>query len=190
VRDQRATAVFWTMSPMWIGRRSFTRSHVARPRSVFFHWKKPMKPAIDPGTQMNQQFLRKSENVTIAWVNFGRSEDSPGWSATASLKASAKIGTMKMTTATMISIATAKTKAGYMMAERIWRFRASSFSSWKAIRSSASSSRPELSPERTIARKRPSKIWGRLPIASASELPASTSWRMPAMASQSRSSSV
>jgi len=40
-------------------------------------------------------------------------------------------------------------------------------------------SRPEVSPDCTIARKSLSKICGRLPMASASELPASTSWRTP-----------
>ena len=37
VRDQRARATFWTMSPMWAGNFSFTRSQLRRPLSVFFH---------------------------------------------------------------------------------------------------------------------------------------------------------
>ena len=143
-----------------------------------------------PGTQMNQKSLTKFEIPIVIWVIVGRSADSPGWSATASLKALAKTGTMKMTTASMIRMAAVKMKAGYIIAERICRFRASIFSSWNATRSSASSRRPELSPERTMARKSVSKIWGRRSIASASELPASTSFRTPAIASLSRSSSV
>ena len=97
---------------------------------------------------------------------------------------------MKATIASRMTNARTKTKAGYIIAERIWRFRASSFSRWKAIRSSASSRRPEPSPERTIERKSVLKTLGRRSIASASELPASTSWRTLLMASASRSSSV
>ena len=65
-----------------------------------------------PGTQMNQYPLRKSEKLIMSCVRVGRDADSPGWSATASLNASAKTGTMKITTASMISSAAAKTKAG------------------------------------------------------------------------------
>ncbi len=120
----------------------------------------------------------------------GSSAVSPGWSAASSSKTPMKTGTMKATTASMITTATANTKAGYIRAERIWRLSASIFSRWKAMRSSASSSRPEVSPERTIERNSWSKISGCRSIESASELPASTSWRILRIASDRRSSSV
>ena len=119
----------------------------------------------------------------MIWVRSGSSALSPGFSAAISSKMPTKTGTMKATTAIMIRTATTSTKAGYIIAERTWRRRASSFSSWKATRSSASSRRPEPSPERTIARKSVSKTCGWRSIASASELPASTSWRTPVIAS-------
>ena len=57
-----------------------------------------------------------------------------------------KTGTMKATTTVITTIASAKTTAGYIIADFTWRLSASSFSSWNATRSSASSSRPEPSP--------------------------------------------
>ena len=38
VREKRASATFWTMSPIFIGNFSFSRSHCIRPRSVLFHF--------------------------------------------------------------------------------------------------------------------------------------------------------
>ena len=37
VRDQRARATFWKMSPILNGMRSRKRCHMLRPRVVFFH---------------------------------------------------------------------------------------------------------------------------------------------------------
>jgi hypothetical protein len=54
VRDQRARETFLTMSPMWKGMRSLIRSRYTRPRSVFFHWMKPIVPATLAGIQTNQ----------------------------------------------------------------------------------------------------------------------------------------
>ena len=64
----------------------------------------------------------------------------------------AKTGITKATIATITTTAKLKTSAGYISADLTWRRRASAFSTWKAIRSSASSRRPDCSPERTIAR--------------------------------------
>ncbi len=50
---------------------------------------------------MNHCPLRKFESPTMNWVRLGRSADSPGWSATACLKALANTGTMKITTASI-----------------------------------------------------------------------------------------
>ena len=36
VREKRASATFWTMSPIFIGNFSLRRSHCMRPRSEFF----------------------------------------------------------------------------------------------------------------------------------------------------------
>ena len=49
-------------------------------------------------------------------------------------------------------IAAVKTSAGYISADFTSRRSASDFSMWVATRSSASSRRPDCSPERTIAR--------------------------------------
>ena len=40
VREKRASATFCTMSPIFIGNFSFSRSHCMRPRSEFFHLRK------------------------------------------------------------------------------------------------------------------------------------------------------
>ena len=84
---------------------------------------------------------------------------------------------MKVTIASSTTTAKPKTSAGYISADLTWRRRASVFSTWKATRSSASSSRPDCSPERTMARKRRSKTFGWRSIACSSVLPASTSAR-------------
>ena len=81
-----------------------------------------------------------------------------------------KTGITKATIATRTTAAKPKTSAGYISADLTWRRRASAFSTWKAIRSSASSRRPDCSPERTIARKRRSKTFGWRSIACSSEL--------------------
>ena len=83
-----------------------------------------------------------------------------------------------------------KTSAGYIIADLTWRLSASAFSTWKAIRSIASSRRPDCSPERTIARNRRSKTLGWRSIPCSRELPASTSPRRPAVASRICSSRV
>ena len=95
---------------------------------------------------------------------------------------SAKIGITKATIATRTTAAKPKTSAGYISADLTWRRRASAFSTWKAIRSIASSRRPDSSPERTIARKRRSNTLGWRSIACSRVLPASTSARTPATA--------
>ena len=41
VRDQRASATFWKMSPILNGMRSRKRCHRPRPLGVFFHFVKP-----------------------------------------------------------------------------------------------------------------------------------------------------
>ena len=40
VREKRASATFWTMSPIFNGTFSLKRSHCIRPRSVLFHLRK------------------------------------------------------------------------------------------------------------------------------------------------------
>src|SRR3954470_2124519 len=49
VRDQRARAIFWTMSPIFIGVRSRIRSHWARPLAVAFQRRNMKSP---PPTMM------------------------------------------------------------------------------------------------------------------------------------------
>ena len=152
IRDQRAIATFCTTSPIFIGILSFIESHWKRPCSVFFHWAKATPSPMITGMMMNQAPVIASEALTVIWVGSGSAELSPGVSSAISMKIPAKIGTMKATTTIITTSAKPKTSAGYIIAERIWRFRASSFSSWKATISSACSSWPEPSPARTIER--------------------------------------
>ena len=49
-RDQRARAIFWTVSPIFIGTRSLNASHWGLPQSDFFHLTKPNTSA--PATMM------------------------------------------------------------------------------------------------------------------------------------------
>ncbi len=79
---------------------------------------------------MYQAPVIASETVTVICDMKGSLALSPGVSAAISLKMPTKTGTMKATIAIIATIAKAKTNAGYMTAERIWRRRASSFSSW------------------------------------------------------------
>ena len=60
-------------------------------------------------------------------------------------------GTMKAIMPTRTIIAKLNTTIGYAIADLTWRRSESSFSSWSEMRSSASSSTPPVSPERTIA---------------------------------------
>ena len=119
VRDQRARDTFLTMSPMWKGMRSLIRSHWTRPRSVLFHWMKPKIPPTVSGTQMNQAPVIAFEIAIVNWVIIGSSADSFGFSEASSSKIPAKIGTMKATTAIVTTIASPRTKLGYIIAERI-----------------------------------------------------------------------
>ena len=130
------------------------------------------------------------ETSTQTWVGPGSPEASLGCSAASSLKILTKTGMTKTTIATSTTSAKPKMSAGYISADLTWRRSVSAFSTWKAIRSSASSRRPDCSPERTIARKRRSKTFGWRSIACARELPASTSSLTPATASRIISSWV
>ncbi len=106
------------------------------------------------------------------------------------MKTPTKTGITSTTIATSTTTAKPKTSAGYISADLTWRRSASVFSTWNAIRSRESSSRPDSSPERTIARKSLSKTFGWRSIACSSVLPASTSARSPAVASRIASSWV
>ena len=55
VRDQRASATFWTMSPIFIGTRRRKRSHCGRPHSERFHLRKPDDvPTVTADQQVHQ----------------------------------------------------------------------------------------------------------------------------------------
>ena len=96
--------------------------------------------------------VMKSEIPTVIWVINGSSARRAGFSAAISSKMPTKTGTMNETTTTITTAARTKTTAGYIIADLTWRRRASSFSSWNATRSSASSRRPAPSPAPTIER--------------------------------------
>src|SRR3954451_20793850 len=63
VRDQRASAIFWTMSPIFIGMRRRNASHWPRPRWLLFHVREsqaapavvPLRFAEDPDRAGRQQ---------------------------------------------------------------------------------------------------------------------------------------
>ena len=78
-----------------------------------------MSPRI--GSRMYHFCVMKSEMPTVIWVIQGSSEDSPGFSAAISSKIPTKTGTMNATTAAMTRMASPKTTAGYIIAERTWR---------------------------------------------------------------------
>ena len=151
VRDQRASATFWTTSPIFIGIRSLNRSQATRPFSVFFQRTNTYASAAITGIRMYHEPVTASETPTVILVIAGSSELSP-FSCEISSKMPTKTGTTKATIATITTIATEKTIAGYIIADFTWRLSASSFSSWAATRSSACSSRPDPSPASTIER--------------------------------------
>ncbi len=54
VREKRASATFWTTSPIFIGIRSLNLSQFWRPLSVRFSLRSPNPAAIRSGKMMNQ----------------------------------------------------------------------------------------------------------------------------------------
>src|SRR3954449_11335520 len=54
VRDQRASATFWTMSPIFIGTRSRNASHWPRPRYVLFHLRNSQTEPTDSAIHAHQ----------------------------------------------------------------------------------------------------------------------------------------
>ena len=48
VRDQRARATLWKISPILNGTRSRKRCQIERPLGVFFHFEKAKAPTIVP----------------------------------------------------------------------------------------------------------------------------------------------
>src|SRR5204863_9337588 len=112
VRDQRAIATFWTMSPMWAGSRTLTRSHEARPRSVFLNWKKATKTAAMAGKRMNQAPVIALEMLTVNGVIAGSFGLTSRSLEAMSLNTPTNTGTMKATTAISTMAEKQKTKAG------------------------------------------------------------------------------
>src|SRR5256885_506319 len=84
---------------------------------------------------------------------------------------------MKSRTPTIISALNSRTITGYVRALLIFARSAASFSRFVAIRSSASSRKPPVSPARIIAIMMVGKTLSCLPIAADSETPPSTSVR-------------
>src|SRR5262249_35306631 len=128
VRDQRASATFWTTSPILKGRRRVKRCHISLPFSVFFHLKKPQMESATAGTTMYQEPVRRLETPTQSAVGAGSPDASPGCSSASSLKMLAKTGITNMTIAISTTMAKPKTSDGYIIADLTWRLSASDFS--------------------------------------------------------------
>ena len=152
VRDQRASATLWTMSPMWAGKRSFILSHCMPPALGRLP---PVEGVADANDHRDQDVPAAGDEVGDGDDDPGRQRQlrtDPGVSSAISTKMFVKTGTTNAQTAAMTRIAITRTADGYIIAERTWRLSASSRSSWFATRSRASSRRPEPSPACTIER--------------------------------------
>ncbi len=106
-----------------------------------------MKPIGTPMKIAIRRYHRPVTKCDMPTVNFVISGNSPP----NSLKTPTNTGTMNAISASSTARANTSTTVGYAMADLTWRRRLSSFSSWSAIRSSASSSTPPASPARTMA---------------------------------------
>ena len=116
---------------------------------------------------------------TTIWVGSGSSP--PSWANIRS-----KIGTMKIITAVIRTALNSRTITGYVRALLIFPRSAASFSKLPAMRSSAPSRNPPVSPARIIATISRGKIRSCFASAADSEIPASTSARTSTTALRSR----
>ena len=101
VRDQRASATFWTTSPTFAGMRSLKRSQARRPRSVFFQ---RTKTYASDGKRRDQDVPGARDGVRdpdgdLGHATAGRS--SSPFSDEISLKMPTKTGTTKATITTI-----------------------------------------------------------------------------------------
>src|SRR5918998_5320816 len=68
VRDQRASAIFWTVLPILKGIRRRRRSHWGRPHDDDFHLRKPMTSATAPPSSRYQRPVTASDICTVIFV--------------------------------------------------------------------------------------------------------------------------
>jgi hypothetical protein len=105
VREKRAIVTLRTTSPIFIGSRSFSRSHRRRPASVLRNRLIPKTLAIEPGRRMNQVALMKFDAASTAFVSVGRSPPSCA-------KMFTKTGTRKSSIPTRTRVAKISTIVG------------------------------------------------------------------------------
>jgi hypothetical protein len=68
VRLQRASAIFCTIVPIFIGALRRRTSHCLRPTVVLFHLRKARTMPTIPGIQTNQQPLTNPDRATVTFV--------------------------------------------------------------------------------------------------------------------------
>ncbi len=144
MRDQRASATFCTVSPIFIGIFMRSLSHCGRPQEEVRHFLKPTMMPTKPPISRYHWCVKACERPTVNLVIAGSSPPK-------SLKTLTKTGTMNAISAIITISAKDSTTAGYIIADLTWRRRESSASSWVATRCSVSSRMPPVSPARTIA---------------------------------------
>lgn len=77
VRDQRASATFWTTSPIFMGMRKRKVSHCGRPFFDFFHFRKPHTDSAVTPISTYHRPVTKCETPTVTWVSAGSLPRSP-----------------------------------------------------------------------------------------------------------------
>src|SRR4051812_47766719 len=110
VRDQRASATFWTMSPILNGIRSRKASHWGRPFSDLRHFWKATKAPIVPTMSRYQEFVMRCEIPTVTFVIAGSSPPN-------SLKTPANTGTRNAISASSTMMANEMMTDGYIIAD-------------------------------------------------------------------------
>ena len=123
VREKRARATFWTMSPIFIGNFSLIRSHCMRPRSEFFQKRNTQTTPAVTAIITYQRPVIMCDSHTVNLVMAGSSPPK-------SLKIFSNTGTRKATRANSTTKAKPPISDGYIIAALIWRRSAASFSSW------------------------------------------------------------
>ncbi len=88
VRDQRASAIFWTVWPILNGIRRRTRSHCGRPQSDLRHFLKPTTVPTETAIRMYHWPVTMFDRLTVNLVISGRSPPK-------SLNTPTNTGTMK-----------------------------------------------------------------------------------------------
>ena len=105
MRDQRASAIFWTVSPILKGMRRRRRSHCGRPQSDLRHFLKPTTTPTVTAIRMYHGPVTMSDMPTVSLVIIGSSPPK-------SLKTPTNTGTMNAIRPSSTSSAKVRTTVG------------------------------------------------------------------------------